>query len=92
MMSQINIWRFTWYFPWAWDGSEYTKIHKASDEWHNKSSLINLPFLGCFCWFTTWNGRKGKEHLYAYQDDKFWGFIDPDCEICQDILEVHKEG
>lgn len=109
--SQLNIGRFSWYFPWsvAWFGFYRPFVpERGCDEWHNRSWSISVPLLGAFCWFVTWNGRKGPEHLsgasaclpsgrgvlpegnayVAEYEIELHGYVDPDCDICDEMMDV----
>lgn len=84
--------RFMYWAPWTVTRPWLPRVGRGCDEWHNKSVLLILPFLGAFIFF--WErdfNRDGEEHLYAWCLSCGWeGAYHIDCDICNEIRVDHE--
>lgn len=87
-------WDFMWWRPWNITQPWRPRAFRGSDEWHNPSWCVIVPFLGAFIVFRLdYERTEGGEHLHAYYRDEGWqGVMHIDCEIChQLIVDVNDE-
>ena len=86
-MKDIHFWRIQYWWPWRVTDVWRPRIEKSCDEWHNKSYLVVIPFVGVVVWFFGPFNREGEEHVYGHGPDGYEGRIVDGCDICAEITD-----
>jgi hypothetical protein len=81
----IPFWHLT-YYGWV----RPFRFERGCDEWHNKSIMFRIPFVGEWDYFKTNN--RGGWHVYAMRKGRVIGLVVPGCSICLETLEWFTEG
>lgn len=72
--------------PWSVSRPWLPRANSGTDEWHNRSVYVILPFLGglAFFWERDFD-QTGEEHIASYFDGAWEGHYDITCGICNEI-------
>jgi hypothetical protein len=85
-------WKLTrWGLVWNMMFGRVMWPHRGCDEYHNKSWFILIPLVGEFTYFSKPGYQTAREHLYGMGPDGVHGFVDPSCEICDEIMTAFME-
>jgi hypothetical protein len=72
-----------WWAPWRTTRPWLPRFFRGTDEWHNRSVAVVVPFLGTFILFVGPFDRSGDEHLNAWSSVGGWeGRNVEDCPVC----------
>lgn len=80
-------WDFMWCPPWVTTRPWLPRCFQGSDEYHNYSWAVILPFLGCFILFRKrYPTVEGTEHVWAWNKVDGWsGLYVVGCPMCAEI-------
>lgn len=84
----IPFWKLTrWGFMLGTMFGRPLRLNHGCDEYHNTSRWIIVPGIGEFVYFHKDGFQRTEEHLHGRGPEGTYGYIDPECSICTEILE-----